>query len=244
MNEIVCITNGTHQEFAWSGITQHPCRHRPLVDGEEGEPRRASKGFLCYSCWTKLEAALDKAAGLILHLRSTESGSQGLSDRVNTSLTWRLPIPPAWLAADSIMEALGAPPIPTTATLEETKALAEDALHEWRNPEMKVATVAGAVAAVLLYRQVQTALAGWPDAEADRPMPAPLRCPNCQQLTLWYRAPLEYLDDLEVTCGNCGHRQDWETFTGWTQEFVHAFEEEEKAKSRRAKREQEKRQKA
>lgn len=229
--EISCVTNAWHRELK----NVRSCTYPSSTEDEEGAPRRATHGFLCTACWFKTQDALAHAAALILHLRSIQVGSQGLSDRVATSLTWRIPIPPSWLMADNIMAALGAPAIPTTADLEETKVLAAAAVERWRNPEQMVSRVSGAVSAVVLYRQVQTALAAFPTTDQDRKMPAPLRCPNCQQLTLQYRAPLEYLDDLQVTCGSCGHEQDWETFTEWTQTFTKAYEDEQRAEKRRLK---------
>jgi phage FluMu protein Com len=226
-DEMVCITNSRHPEFA--EISQKPCTVTSLDPDEEGLPRRAVKGFLCSSCWEKTKAAIDKAVELVVFLRSIESGGQGLSERVSSSLVWRLPIPPSWLVADGIMMALGAAPIPSTASLDQAKDLAERAVATWRVPEMVVATVDGAVNAVLLYRHVQTALAGWPQADADRPMPSPLRCPKCEQLALWYRAPLEYLDDLEVKCGSCKEVFPWEDVTKWTGVLSTAFEVEKRA---------------
>lgn len=240
--EILCITNTRHPELA--NVVVNPCAHRPAVEGEDGKPRRATHGFLCTTCWHKLSDALKRVATLVVHLRSIDTTGQVANDRVSSSLTWRLPIPASWMAADSIMAALGSPPIPSTAGLAVTKAMVEAAVRLWKNPETVVSRVDGAVSAVVLYRHVQTALARWPSEDADREMPAPLRCPGCQKLTLWYRAPLEYLDDLEVKCGSCGHVQAWEEFTLWTQIFTKAFEVEQKAEARRRRIAREKRKEA
>ena len=230
-----CITNTRHPELAHVG--QMPCVYPASDEDKEAQPRKAVKGRLCFSCWKKLEDALGRVEGVVMHLRSTEGGGQGLTERVASSLTWRLPIPPSWMMADSIVHALGAPAIPSTADLDETREHIRTAVKAWtRDPETVVQTVDGAAAAVVLYRHVQSAIAGWPEVDADRLMPAPLRCPKCQSLALNYRAPLEYLDDLRVTCGVCGHVQAWEDFTEWTQEFTRAFEEEKRAEARRLRR--------
>lgn len=229
--ELACITNTPHERLAY--VNQRACTYKPVTEDGEEVPRRATHGFLCSSCWHKLLAALQLVPTVVMHLRSTDTGGQGMTERVQSSMAWQLPIPASWMAADDIMAALGETFIPTTASLDETRELVRDALTVWASPERVVATADGAVRAVALYRWVQTALARWPEADADRPMPAPLRCPNCQQLALWYRAPLDYLDDLEVTCGSCGHVQDWDTFTQWTQTFTDAYEQEQKAEARR-----------
>ena len=227
MADLVCVTNTYHHEL--QAIGQRPCEHVSLVEGEYGNPRKAVRGMLCFSCWEKARAAVAIVADLIVHLRATERGSTGLSERVATSMHPALPIPPSWLAADNIMAALRAPAIPSTANLTETAALADSAVDPWRNLEQVVSSVDGAVHAVLLYRHVQTALAGWPTADADRAMPKPLRCTACSQLALWYRAPLEYLDDMIVECQACGEKYPWENVVDWTTALLDQHEAEKKA---------------
>lgn len=240
--ELACITNTPHERLAM--VNQNACTYKPVDGDEEGLPRRAVKGFLCSSCWEKLLDALGRVAELVVHLRSTEQQGQGLTERVQSSLAWQLPIPASWLAADDIMAALGNAFIPTTATLDETRAAVSSALAAWESPERMVAAAEGAVRAVELVRHVQTALARWPNADTDRRVPAPLRCPACHELALWYRAPLEYLDDLEVKCGACGTPQEWVAFVAMTGDLTRQFEVEQKAAAKLARAERRKAAKA
>jgi len=240
--ELACITNTPHERLAM--VNQNACTYKPVDGEEEGLPRRATVGFLCTSCWEKLLDALERVSELVVHLRSTEQQGQGLTERVQSSLAWQLPIPASWLAADQIMAALGDAFIPSTADLEETKAAVAAALENWASPEVTVSTPDGAVRAVELVRHMQTALARWPNADSDRRVPAPLRCPNCHELALWYRAPLEYLDDLEVKCGACGTPQEWTAFVAMTGELTRQFEIEQKAAAKLARAERRKAAKA
>lgn len=179
-------------------------------------PRSAEHGYLCASCWAKVNDALGRVEGLITHLRSVEKAPQALGERVDTSATIRLVIPDSWLAADGLMEALGAPPIPSTATIDETFRLAADAVSEWADVDGIVGTREGAKRAVVLVRRVQTCLTRWPDSEAEfRPVPF-LLCPGvCRQRSLYRRAPLEYMDELLCQCSTegCGWWMPWEEFS-------------------------------
>lgn len=240
--ELACITNTAHPRLAM--VNQNACTYKPVDGEEEGLPRRAVKGFLCSSCWEKLLDALGRVPDLVAHLRSTEQQGQGLTERVQSSFTPQLPIPASWLAADEIMAALGDAFIPSTATLEGARAAVSAALSVWESPERVVATAEGAVRAVELVRHVQTSLARWPNADTDRRVPAPLRCPACHELALWYRAPLEYLDDLEVKCGSCGTPQEWAAFVAMTGDLTRQFEMEQKAAAKLARAERRKAAKA
>lgn len=184
-----CYRRGVH--FA---ECQHPDTCRGCV------PRTAVVGELCPVCWAKVVDALARVGNLIVHLRSIEKAGQALGERVDTSAANRLIIPEPWTAADGLMDALGAPSIPSTASIDETFRRAGDAVAEWSDPESIVSTREGSKRAVVLVKRVHLALSRWPDSEVDwRKVPLML-CPSCQQATLYRKGPLYYQDELTIEC--------------------------------------------
>jgi hypothetical protein len=152
-------------------------------------------------CWAKTQDALSRVENLIVHLRSIEKMAQAVGERVDTTMEKRLILPETWMAADGLMEALGANVIPSTATIDEAFLIARVAVAEWDDAETIVQSREGAKRAVVLVKRMQTALKRWPDSEVDlRPIPW-ISCPNCRYAHLWRKAPLEFLDDIRVTCG-------------------------------------------
>jgi len=185
-------------------------------------PRDADNGWLCRACYAKVRDALTRVGELIVHLRSIEKAPQALGERVDTSMEKSIIVPETWIAADGLMEALGARPIPSTASIDETFALARAAVDEWADLDAIVQTREGAKRAVVMVKRMQTALRRWPDSEAQYRYVPHVRCPNCRQLTLWRRAPALVGDDLVIECSDsplmyddvdsypyCEWRQDW-----------------------------------
>lgn len=215
-----CVRRGAHYASC-----ENPDECRGCV------PRSATHGYLCVVCWEKTVDALSRVAWLIAHLRSIESQGSALGERVSTSPERRMLVPDSWLAADGLMEALGARVIPSTASIDEAVRLAHDAVALWADVEDLVNTEAGAMNALTLVRRMQHALHRWPNAEAEfRPIPFML-CPDCKQRSLYRRAPLEYLDELIVQCGTdgCGYWEDWED---WAHFYGPILEELLKVKNR------------
>jgi len=179
-------------------------------------PRSTERGFLCFTCWEKLIDSLGRLKAVITHLRSIDSDGQALGERVATSMEFSIIVPQSWFAADGLMDALGAPPIPTTADIDRTFELVDDALAGWTaDTEATVNTREGAKRAVVLVRRLQTALHRWPDTEPEYRHVPFLLCPGgCGQRNLFRRAPLEYLDELLVECGtrDCGWFKPWDEF--------------------------------
>jgi len=212
LTELVCATNFTDLLAG----RPHPCTVRDMhletcLDEECGGclPRRASRGYLCQHCFEKLEDALRLTIPLVEQLRSATVGRAPSEDRVAASMKWTLPGPEEWRAADELVEGLGAPPIPSTATIAQARAVAREAVALWGDPEMSVTTILGAVQAVEYFRRFQTILARWPSEEEARELPPRMRCHNCAARGLVRKSPLQYLDDIEVICPQCGHVHDW-----------------------------------
>ncbi len=210
MSELVCATN--FRDLLPRGVracTVGDLHLETCMDDEctGCQPRRASRGYLCQHCFEKLEEALRLTVTLIEHLRSATVGRAPAEDRVSASMKWTLPGPEEWRAADELVEALGAPPIPSTATAAQSRAAAAEAVALWSDPERSVSTILGAVRAVEYIRRFQTIYHRWPDSEAERDVP--MRCHNCSSRGLVRKSPVEYLDDIEVVCLKCGHSHDW-----------------------------------
>lgn len=251
MTDLDCITH----DGLWGRVPRadrpRPCFRRDVhYSACEGNgtcrgcvPRSVTHGLLCSACWFKLLDALGRVGDLIVHLRSIDNSGQPLGERVQAARQIKIPVYESWLTADLLLEALGAPPIPSTMPIDDVFARAADAVAEWADPETVVSTVGGAKRAVVLVKRMMSALRRWPDAEAQYRHVPYLLCPNCAQRTLWRRAPLEYLDDLLVECANsplmysisegydyCEWRMEWDEFaTTYGPMFAALIDAEERA---------------
>jgi hypothetical protein len=185
----VCIRRGVH----WA-TCEHPETCRGCV------PREAEHGLLCAVCWAKVEDALGRVEELIVHLRSIDSNGQAIGERVQTTMQKRLVVPDSWLAADGLMEALGSPAIPSTASIDEAFVIAKDAVGVWADPDPIVSTREGAKRAVVLVKRMQVALSRWPDSEVDWRRVPEILCPSCSQATLYRKGPLHFHDEIMVQC--------------------------------------------
>lgn len=201
-----CVTNTLHRVNRVDRPA--PCYRRDVHYATENHPddcrgcvpRSTEYGMLCRVCWARVTDMLSRVEDLIVHLRSIDSNGQAIGERVQTTMQKRLVVPDSWLAADGMLEALGFPPIPSAATIDEAFAIAADAVNAWGDLERIVSTREGAKRAVVLVKRMHTALRRWSDAEAHYRHVPYLLCPNCSQRTLWRRAPLVFGDDLVVEC--------------------------------------------
>lgn len=181
-------------------------------------PRSAAHGtMLCPVCLAKFKDSLGRLGWLISHLRSIERAAGAVGERVDTSMTKSILLPDSWDAADELMVALGAPKFRSTDTIDMAIQKAHDVVADWwENLDQRVNTSEGASQAVVTVKRMQNALHRWPDAEAERRPIRYLLCPGgCGQKNLIRKAPLEYLDDIEVICDTerCGWRMDWFEFS-------------------------------
>lgn len=249
-DEHVCITN----DMGAVPVRDRPfpCRRRGMTsDGaripsahyascENNEcrgcvPRSAQFGYLCPVCWRRLQDALPRLAWLITHLRSIEKPAQALGERVATSMERSILMPDTWIAADELLTAIGAPVIPSTASIDDAISHVRDAVWAWQaDIEHRVNTVEGATQAVVLLKRMGLALRRWPDSEAElRHIPF-VTCPTCHRAHLWRRAPQQFGDDIRVECGtrDCGYSLDW---WEWSRQYAPAFAAVEAEMKRREK---------
>lgn len=240
MSDRICLT---HEPF-WQTIPRldrpRPCNRRglhyaacenPALDPSNMEPgqcrgcvpRSATHGFLCDVCDARIRDSLPRIEQMIVHLRSIEKMPDALGERVDTSMTRSILVPDSWIAADGLMEALGAAPIPTQATIDDAFQLASDAVHEWDDLDRIINTREGAKRAIVLVRRLQTALRRWPDSEAEYRWVPYLACGQCRQLSLYRKAPIHYLDEILILCATegCGYECDW---FQWVKDFAPVIE--------------------
>lgn len=192
-------------------------------------PRSATHGHLCVVCWTKAEDALARVGDLTMHLRSIEKPPQAIGERVATSMEKSILMPDTWIAADGLLEALGARHVRAALDIredhDELAVHVRNAVAAWSDLGRIVSTVGGAKRAVVLVRRMQTALRRWPDAEVQwRHIPHML-CPRggveCGK-SLYRRAPLAYGDEILVECvvEGCGYAMD---YFAWVEQYERAL---------------------
>ncbi|MCI2958214.1 hypothetical protein MN032_10945 [Agromyces atrinae] len=172
---------------------------------------------------------------MIMHLRSIETSGQSLGERVSASLENRLIVPESWLVADELLEALTGHDIPSTATIDDTAVLVDDAIAAWQNVELRASREDDAAAAVVLTIVMQRALRRWPGAEVRvRDIPGPIYCLKCSTRAMKRIAPIEFLGDLEAKCGACGEVEDWWAFQKRASRLVGEVESARKQEERKA----------
>ncbi len=254
-DQTFCITN--HAEVMGHlhrSDRPYPCRRRGMTSAGERIPeahyatcedvscrgcipRSATHGYLCGPCYFQVKDALGRLAWLISHLRSIDRPATAIGERVDTSMTKSILMPDPWIAADELMQALGARVIPSSASIDEAIRLAHEAVFidvdEWVN------TIEGATWAVVLLRRMNTALRRWQDSEAQlRPIPG-IRCPTCNEPHLMRRAPEQYGDDLLVICRTpeCGFSLTWDAWTKLYAPAIQWFAEDMKRREKQARKE-------
>jgi len=147
-------------------------------------PRRASKGFLCWPCWERLEHALAEWP----RWSSMISGVDRLVQRDNAGVRTRsgghIPLPGKTLAYNECCSYL---------------------LSRVDSTEMWVSTKLGALDAVQFTRAARAAYRAHPVEEQPRKVQR-VRCPDCGQLSFIRRPPAYELAPVTVTCQNdaCG----------------------------------------
>ncbi|WP_295102952.1 hypothetical protein [uncultured Microbacterium sp.] len=136
-------------------------------------------------------------------------------------MTKSILMPDPWIAADQLMEALGARVIPSSASIDDAIRLAHAAV--FIDVDAWVNTIEGATWAVVLLRRMNTALRRFQDSEAQlRAIPG-IRCPSCGETHLMRRAPEQFGDELLVTCRTpeCSFSMTWDA---WTKIYAPAIE--------------------
>ena len=187
-------------------------------------PRSARFGYLCPVCYHRLLGHLPKLADLIAHLRSIMKPPQPLGERVATSMEQSVLMPDTWTAADELLTAMGNPVIPSTASIDESIRIAQDAVAGFESTlDARLNTIDGATQAVILLKKIETALKRWPDSDAEfRHIPG-MWCPACSWDNLWRQGPAKKGDDERVICTTegCGYRFP---YVLWAKQFAPRFE--------------------
>lgn len=165
-------------------------------------PRPAEHGLLCWSCWRKVQDALNVAYDMITHLRSVDRAQQIDNAGVRSATGSVIPVPNTWRTADELLMLAGAPApgFPSDANVFEVDAIAERFLDAI-DPESWVSREDGAEDAVRFCQLMQTAMAQHPMAEYEHRIKN-IHCPKCRLRTLLWKPPLEHAGDVVITCRN------------------------------------------
>lgn len=233
-----CVLKGKHIEN-FRGIVEH----EDVCPG--CEPKQATHGMLCELCWERLEGTLDRVEELTTRLWAGDGIGRSAGSRVDTSRSWKIPVDPGRMAVGEILRILdfrardweGHIPLQDAhnivspyASLAQVQDVVSELVDEWvRKPVLMVASRSGAQRALLLIQEVQRARTRWPDHEERWNINDALRCPaqvgpapldRCNQRTLVYIPPEDYLDRSEVECSSCGHTMTVEQFQEYARPYV------------------------
>lgn len=89
-------------------------------------------------------------------------------------------------------------------------------LHE--HAEKAITHPVSAERVVRLTQTVQAAMVRFPLVDTEHHVPY-VRCPECAHMTMEWRPPLTYLDDVLVKCSNCGAEADQD----WLEWYIHTI---------------------
>lgn len=187
---------------------------------QEYDPNAGGVGYLTWAEFDRFRNAVDNARQYVPWLRvagyikigaDPDEWFNKTSHRVNMPLG----LPPAWLAAEEITSLLGE-------------------INQW--PDLEDVAKKGSEFALLLTREVETAMARWPMSDRAHAVKF-FRCQACNQMTLRYYPPRfvgEALIDSVVKCTDktCRAIVDETMFT----RMAVIAEMEEKEKRERVKR--------
>jgi len=197
-------------------VTTRPCKGCA--------PRPAVAGYLCESCLTKLDAALDNVHELVAFM--WQDNSNGVRDanegggRTGVTPNWTLNesrVMVAWVIAsmrnaaavldgrdDIDLTYLDGPRLADPGQVDGTIPGLRLRLHVGRDD--LISTPYGAEAAVRMTKTIQRAYAKFPLQERQRRI-AGVRCPACSRSALVWSPPLYFRGDVVITCTNCGHTE-------------------------------------
>lgn len=83
-----------------------------------------------------------------------------------------------------------------------------------------------AAAATLMIGAVTAAISKFPMADAEHGVPF-IRCPNCSRMSLVWRPPLYFADEVEIKCARCGHTENQD----WLDSYIHLIRTDPRRKT-------------
>lgn len=194
---LICITHELDPEF-------RPCmkkdQHFAACDGNEYRydtnandylstgrkcggcvPKDASVGLLCWSCWERLEKALeDWSPSFKATLAGIDRAVQPESGGIRSASYGHIPL------------------AGTTLTIDEVESYRRDAPAD---PTVWVCTPKGAIHALRFTKAVKSAVNAHELCERQH-MVQQVRCPRCNQLSLLWFPPGTRTEDVRVQCQN------------------------------------------
>jgi hypothetical protein len=187
---IECVTNAMPKIRACTIRDEHlPTCHDDHCGG--CWPRPATRGYLCDTCFDRVDAALATADRLRIGLHGVDRAIQRDLAGART-LGPRVPLSTVALDLDAIAS--------------WQRHYRDDLLH-W------VSTPAGATQAINFARTVHTASKAHPLEEKPHRLPR-TRCPRCNRLTLAWKPPTHFLDLVHISCldDSCAFECDQQSF--------------------------------
>tara|TARA_R110002124_G_scaffold163088_1_gene330400 strand:- start:1881 stop:2420 length:540 start_codon:yes stop_codon:yes gene_type:complete len=152
-------------------------------------------GYLEWAQWERLNRAIDNTRRYVPWLRIAGYIRAGDADEErHRSTDPTIPLPATWLAAEEISRLM-------------------NEMNQWPELEDAVNTLDGQFFALLLTREVETAIAKWP--LEDKPHRVRyLRCRICQAMALRYYPPSQAGGEVIVKCQahGCGAVEDHSMF--------------------------------
>jgi hypothetical protein len=181
-----CVQPGAHLPYCTGSSSRD--RTRPC---QGCQPRAATHGVLCETCYGRLDRALTKwppfaeVVGALDRVVAVEAGGGA------SSALGYIPIPKTRLDIDEVERYLG-----TFADAHE-------------NPDLWISSQNGARDAVTFTRLAERAFRAHPLEDKPR-LADSIRCMKCAQWSLVITPPTYYLEDMTVTCQNraCGLEMD------------------------------------
>lgn len=170
----------------------------------QGQPVEANHGFLCSNCYENLRWALEKAPALLGHLREVYVLRSPLELDGAKPQKKEPPAPfnlDAWQIAEDIWQSLTERYIPLEWTASQVYAEAMDKCGDLNRRIDEVSNRKEVIYLMPIVKHTRLGLYRYPMEE--KPRSTLLPCPECNQRTI-YQPPMEYGDNLEVKCLNCG----------------------------------------
>lgn len=170
----------------------------------QGQPVEANHGFLCSNCYDNLRWALQKAPAVLGHLREVYVMRSPVELDGAKPQKKEPPAPfnlDAWQIAEDIWQALTDRYIPQGWS---SSRVYDEAVSKCNDIHQKIDEVANRKEVIYLMpivKQTRLGLYRYPMEEKARSTLLP--CPECNQRTI-YQPPMEFGDNLEVKCQNCG----------------------------------------
>ena len=172
----------------------------------QGDSVEANHGYLCSNCYDNLRWALQKAPMVLQHLREVYVLRPPIDLDGSKPLKKDPPAPfnlDAWQIAEEMWQALTEQYIPLDWN---HLVLYSEAWSKCQDLHQKLDEISNKKEIIYLMPLVKlTKLGLYRYPLEEKPRSTLLPCPECNQRTI-YQPPMEFGENLEVKCQNCGFK--------------------------------------